>query len=38
RLLLGKAALDVALKRLDALRTNFEAWRDLTEGTDFPAA
>ncbi|ALX11889.1 short-chain dehydrogenase [Burkholderia cepacia JBK9] len=38
RLLLGKAALDVALERLDALRTNFEAWRDLTEGTDFPAA
>lgn len=38
RLLLGKSALDVALKRLDALRTNFEAWRDLTEGTDFPAA
>jgi NADP-dependent 3-hydroxy acid dehydrogenase YdfG len=38
RLLLGKSALDVALKRLDALRTNFEAWRELTEGTDFPAA
>ncbi|CAG9274456.1 Short-chain dehydrogenase [Paraburkholderia unamae] len=38
RLLLGKSALDVALKRLDALRANFEAWRELTEGTDFPAA
>lgn len=38
RLLLGKSALDVALKRLDALRMNFEAWRDVSEGTDFPAA
>ncbi|MEM5310828.1 oxidoreductase [Paraburkholderia sp. JHI869] len=38
RLLLGKSALDVALKRLDALRTNFETWRELSEGTDFPAA
>jgi NADP-dependent 3-hydroxy acid dehydrogenase YdfG len=38
RLLLGKAALDVALKRLDTLRTQFEAWRELTEGTDYPVA
>lgn len=36
RLLLGKSALDVAMNRLDALRANFEAWRELTEGTDFP--
>ncbi|MGH8081061.1 MAG: oxidoreductase [Lysobacter sp.] len=38
RLLLGKSALDVALKRLDALRTNFEAWREVSEDTDFPVA
>jgi hypothetical protein len=36
RLLLGKAALEVALKRLDTLRAQFEAWRELTESTDFP--
>ena len=35
RLLLGKAALDVALARLDALRANFEAWRSVTVDTDF---
>ncbi|WP_323120325.1 Rossmann-fold NAD(P)-binding domain-containing protein [Burkholderia alba] len=38
RLLLGRSALDVAFKRLDALRENVEAWRDLTESTDYPAS
>ena len=37
RLLLGRSALDVALKRLDALRVNFEAWREATVSTDFPS-
>lgn len=37
RLLLGKSAFDLALKRVDALRANFEAWREVSEGTDFPA-
>jgi hypothetical protein len=38
-LLPGKPALvlDVAMKHLDALRANVETWRDLGEGTDFPA-
>ena len=37
RLLLGGSALQVALNRLDALRANFEAWRETTAGTDYPA-
>ncbi|TLS47003.1 SDR family NAD(P)-dependent oxidoreductase [Streptomyces montanus] len=36
RLLLGKVALDVALARLDSLRTNFTTWRDVTLGADYP--
>ncbi|GCB44526.1 oxidoreductase [Streptomyces sp. NL15-2K] len=36
RLLLGKVALDVALARLDALKTNFTAWRDVTLSADYP--
>jgi NAD(P)-dependent dehydrogenase (short-subunit alcohol dehydrogenase family) len=36
RLLLGKVALDVALGRLDTLKTNFTAWRDVTLSADFP--
>jgi NAD(P)-dependent dehydrogenase (short-subunit alcohol dehydrogenase family) len=36
RLLLGKAAYEIATARLDTLRANFEAWRELTFGTDFP--
>ena len=36
RLLLGAPALDIARKRLDALRTNFDAWADLTLSADFP--
>ena len=37
RLLLGKAAYDIATARLDTLRTGFDAWREVTLGTDFPA-
>ena len=36
RLLLGAPALDIARKRLDALRDNFDAWADLTLSADFP--
>jgi len=36
RLLLGKAAYEIATARLDKLRADFEAWRELTLGTDFP--
>lgn len=36
RLLLGAAALKLASERLDTLRQNFEAWRDVTLSTDFP--
>ncbi|MFI7632929.1 oxidoreductase [Nonomuraea sp. NPDC049400] len=35
RLLLGQAAYDIACARLDALRTGFEVWRDVTLGTDY---
>jgi len=37
RLLLGKAAYDIATARLDTLRTGFDAWREVTLGADFPA-
>ncbi len=37
RLLLGAAALRIAGERLDALRANFEAWKELTLSADFPA-
>lgn len=36
RLLLGKAALDVARKRLEALSANFEAWAETTLSADYP--
>ncbi len=36
RLLLGAGAYKVALGRLDALRGNFEAWRETTLSADFP--
>jgi NAD(P)-dependent dehydrogenase (short-subunit alcohol dehydrogenase family) len=36
RLLLGTDAYQLALARLDDLRRNFEKWKDLTTGTDFP--
>lgn len=37
RLLLGSDAYQIATSRLDALRENFDAWKDLSTGTDFPA-
>ncbi|MEU5262062.1 oxidoreductase [Amycolatopsis sp. NPDC021455] len=36
RLLLGKAAYDIATARLDTLRTTFDTWRETTLGADFP--
>ena len=36
RLLLGKGALNVAYNRLDALRANFDAWKDVTLSADYP--
>ncbi|MEU6750334.1 oxidoreductase, partial [Spirillospora sp. NPDC046719] len=36
RLLLGRVAFDVANARLDRLRTEFENWRDVTLGADYP--
>ena len=38
RLLLGSDAYDIGMKRLDALRENFTAWKDLSVSSDFPAA
>ncbi len=36
RLLLGSDAYQLALSHLDALRKNFDDWKDLTLSTDFP--
>jgi NAD(P)-dependent dehydrogenase (short-subunit alcohol dehydrogenase family) len=36
RLLLGKAAYEIATARLDTLRATFDTWRDLTFSTDYP--
>ena len=36
RLLLGKVALDMARKKLDLLRKDFDAWEATTVGADFP--
>lgn len=36
RLLLGKAAYDIAGARLGTLKTAFDTWRDVTLGADFP--
>ncbi|WEB38034.1 oxidoreductase [Streptomyces yunnanensis] len=36
RLLLGKAAYDLATTKLDSLRTTFDGWRTVTLGADFP--
>jgi len=36
RLLLGKVALDLARKKLDRLRSDFDAWETATIATDFP--
>lgn len=38
RLLLGAPALDLAYKRLEALKANFDAWKDVTLSADFPAS
>jgi NAD(P)-dependent dehydrogenase (short-subunit alcohol dehydrogenase family) len=36
RLLLGKAAYDIAQARLDTLRAGFDAWREVTLSADYP--
>jgi short-subunit dehydrogenase len=36
RLLLGKAALDLARKKLDFMRSDFDTWEATTAGADFP--
>jgi len=36
RLLLGKAALTMAHKKLDSMRKDFDAWKATTLGADFP--
>ena len=38
RLLLGAPALDLAYKRLDSLRANFDAWKETTLEADYPQA
>ena len=35
RLLLGRAALDAALEKMEGMREEFEAWRQTTIGADF---
>ena len=35
-LLLGQMAYDVATKKLDSLRAEFEAWKSVTVGADYP--
>ncbi len=37
RLLLGKAALDLARRKLEFMRGDFDAWESTTIGSDFPA-
>jgi hypothetical protein len=36
RLLLGKVALDLAYKKLDFMRGDFDTWKAATEGADYP--
>ena len=36
RLLLGKTALELARKKLDSLKRDFDAWEKATVGADFP--
>ncbi len=36
RLLLGRVALDLARKKIEALRNDFDAWEATTIGADFP--
>ncbi|MEV8527389.1 oxidoreductase [Streptomyces sp. NPDC052000] len=38
RLLLGKAAYDIATGKLDTLKTTFDDWREVTLSADFPPA
>jgi len=38
RLLLGKAALELARKKLDSMRADFDSWESTTVGADFPDA
>ncbi|GAA2598730.1 oxidoreductase [Streptomyces tubercidicus] len=38
RLLLGKAAYDIATAKLDSLKTTFDNWREVTLRADFPPA
>jgi NAD(P)-dependent dehydrogenase (short-subunit alcohol dehydrogenase family) len=38
RLLLGKAALELARKKLDSMKKDFDAWEETTLGADFPLA
>ena len=38
RLLLGKAALELARKKLDSMRADFDRWESTTLGADFPSA
>jgi len=35
-LLLGRPALELARKKLEALRADFDAWEDVTAGADYP--
>ena len=36
RLLLGRMALDLARKKLEILRNDFDAWEATTIGADYP--
>ena len=36
RLLLGKMALELARKKVDLMRRDFDAWEATTLGADFP--
>lgn len=36
RLLLGAPAVEMAYAKLDAMRANFDAWKELSLGADFP--
>jgi NAD(P)-dependent dehydrogenase (short-subunit alcohol dehydrogenase family) len=38
RLLLGKAALNLARKKLESMRSDFDAWESTTLGADFPGS
>lgn len=37
RLVLGKAAMELARKKVDAMTTDFDAWESTTLGADFPS-